>query len=89
MTSVAYSSTMRKSQENTRKSKYVSIITLGKPGCAPLRFFVNFGMLWYMYIHFLFHNSSRMIQIQMQMAERALELLSLPEDQPSYILDVG
>jgi hypothetical protein len=30
-----------------------------------------------------------MIQIQMQMAERALELLTLPDDQPSYILDVG
>ena len=30
-----------------------------------------------------------MIQIQMQMAERALELLSLPDDQPSFILDVG
>jgi len=30
-----------------------------------------------------------MIQIQMQMAERALELLSLPDDQPCYILDVG
>ena len=33
--------------------------------------------------------SSRMIQIQMQMAERALELLALPDDQPSYILDIG
>jgi 18S rRNA (guanine1575-N7)-methyltransferase len=33
--------------------------------------------------------NSRMIQIQMQMAERALELLTLPDDQPSYILDVG
>ncbi len=30
-----------------------------------------------------------MIEIQMQMAERALELLALPDDQPSYILDVG
>ena len=35
------------------------------------------------------HHSSRMIQVQMQMAERALELLSLPADQPCYILDVG
>ena len=34
-------------------------------------------------------HSSRMIQVQMQMAERALELLSLPADQPCYILDVG
>lgn len=34
-------------------------------------------------------NSSRMMQIQMQMAERALELLALPEGQTSYILDVG
>ena len=30
-----------------------------------------------------------MIQIQMQMAERAIELLALPEDQTGYILDVG
>ena len=34
-------------------------------------------------------HSSRMIQVQVQMADRALELLGLPDDQPSYILDVG
>ncbi len=33
--------------------------------------------------------SSRMMEVQMSMAERAIELLRLPEDQPSYILDVG
>ena len=33
--------------------------------------------------------SSHMIQTQMKMAERALELLALPDDQPSYILDIG
>lgn len=30
-----------------------------------------------------------MVEIQMQMADRAIELLALPEDQPSYILDLG
>mmetsp|Transcript_52292 Transcript_52292/g.122440 ORF Transcript_52292/g.122440 Transcript_52292/m.122440 type:complete len:277 (+) Transcript_52292:52-882(+) len=33
--------------------------------------------------------SSRMIDIQTQMAERALELILLPEDQPSLVLDIG
>ncbi|XP_065831227.1 probable 18S rRNA (guanine-N(7))-methyltransferase [Oscarella lobularis] len=33
--------------------------------------------------------NSRMIEIQMQMASRAIELLNLPEGQPSFILDVG
>ena len=33
--------------------------------------------------------SSRMIEIQSQMSERAVELLSLPEDQPCFLLDVG
>ena len=33
--------------------------------------------------------SSRMMDIQIQMAERAVELLALPEDTPSLILDVG
>ncbi|RZB40477.1 ribosome biogenesis methyltransferase WBSCR22 [Asbolus verrucosus] len=34
------------------------------------------------------HNS-RIIDVQMQMSERALELLLLPEDQPCYLLDIG
>lgn len=33
--------------------------------------------------------SSRMIEVQVGMAQRALELLALPEDTPSFILDVG
>lgn len=33
--------------------------------------------------------NSRMIDIQTKMTERALELLCLPEGQPSYLLDVG
>ncbi|XP_007938572.1 probable 18S rRNA (guanine-N(7))-methyltransferase [Orycteropus afer afer] len=33
--------------------------------------------------------NSRMIDIQTRMAERALELLGLPEGQPSFLLDVG
>jgi len=33
--------------------------------------------------------NSRMIEIQEQMSLRALELLALPEDQPSLILDLG
>jgi hypothetical protein len=34
-------------------------------------------------------HSSRMIDIQTQMSERALEMLCLPEDEPCMILDVG
>ncbi|XP_022093369.1 probable 18S rRNA (guanine-N(7))-methyltransferase [Acanthaster planci] len=34
-------------------------------------------------------SNSRMIEIQMTMSERAVELLNLPEDTPSYVLDVG
>uniref|UniRef100_A0A8C2UX74 18S rRNA (guanine-N(7))-methyltransferase n=1 Tax=Chinchilla lanigera TaxID=34839 RepID=A0A8C2UX74_CHILA len=33
--------------------------------------------------------SSRMIDVQSRMTERALELLSLPEGQPCYLLDIG
>src|SRR4029434_8382851 len=33
--------------------------------------------------------SSRIIEIQSQMSERAVELLSLPEDQACFLLDVG
>ncbi|KAM7331862.1 hypothetical protein ACRRTK_008570 [Alexandromys fortis] len=33
--------------------------------------------------------NSRMIDIQTKMTERALELLCLPEGQPSYLLDIG
>uniref|UniRef100_A0A3P9LQN8 18S rRNA (guanine-N(7))-methyltransferase n=1 Tax=Oryzias latipes TaxID=8090 RepID=A0A3P9LQN8_ORYLA len=34
-------------------------------------------------------DSSRMIEIQTQMSERAVELLNLPEGQPCFLLDVG
>ena len=34
-------------------------------------------------------NNTRIIEIQMSMSSRAIELLNLPEDQPSFILDVG
>ncbi|KAJ6655786.1 hypothetical protein lerEdw1_004839 [Lerista edwardsae] len=34
-------------------------------------------------------SSSRMIEIQSQMTERAMELLGLPEDRPCFLLDVG
>ncbi|KAM8975957.1 18S rRNA (guanine-N(7))-methyltransferase [Pelodytes ibericus] len=33
--------------------------------------------------------NSRMMEIQTQMSERAIELLCLPEDQPCFLLDVG
>lgn len=33
--------------------------------------------------------NSRMIDVQTKMAERALELLNLPEGQPCYLLDIG
>ncbi|XP_067307616.1 LOW QUALITY PROTEIN: probable 18S rRNA (guanine-N(7))-methyltransferase [Pseudorasbora parva] len=36
-----------------------------------------------------YSQNSRIIEIQTQMSERAVELLSLPEDQPCYLLDVG
>lgn len=34
-------------------------------------------------------NNTRIIDIQVQMCERAIELLALPEDETSFILDVG
>ena len=34
-------------------------------------------------------NNTRIIEIQMSMSSRAIELLNLPDDQPSLILDVG
>jgi SAM-dependent methyltransferase len=33
--------------------------------------------------------SSRIIEIQGRMSERAIELLALPDDEPKYILDIG
>uniref|UniRef100_A0A8C6T1M5 18S rRNA (guanine-N(7))-methyltransferase n=1 Tax=Neogobius melanostomus TaxID=47308 RepID=A0A8C6T1M5_9GOBI len=36
-----------------------------------------------------YSQNSRIIEIQTQMSERAVELLSLPEGQPCYLLDVG
>ncbi|XP_069788433.1 18S rRNA (guanine-N(7))-methyltransferase isoform X2 [Narcine bancroftii] len=33
--------------------------------------------------------NTRMIEIQAQMSERAVELLNLPQDQPCFLLDVG
>lgn len=41
-----------------------------------------------LFIYFFFF-SSRIIKIQVEMCERAIELLALPEDQPSLILDIG
>ncbi|KAG9348346.1 hypothetical protein JZ751_002081 [Albula glossodonta] len=36
-----------------------------------------------------YSQNSRMIEIQTQMSERAVELLNLPEDQSCFLLDVG
>uniref|UniRef100_A0A671V152 18S rRNA (guanine-N(7))-methyltransferase n=1 Tax=Sparus aurata TaxID=8175 RepID=A0A671V152_SPAAU len=36
-----------------------------------------------------YSQNSRMIEIQTQMSERAVELLNLPEEQSCYLLDVG
>ncbi len=36
-----------------------------------------------------YDSSSRMIGVQREITERAIELLRLPEDKPSFILDVG
>ena len=38
---------------------------------------------------FFTHFSSRMMTIQTRMTERAIELLSLPQGKPAYILDIG
>ncbi|RMX49859.1 hypothetical protein pdam_00018386 [Pocillopora damicornis] len=34
-------------------------------------------------------SNTRMIEIQVQLSQRAIELLDLPEDQPSFLLDIG
>lgn len=39
--------------------------------------------------HSLLVTSSRMIDIQVQMSERAIELLALPDDEPHFLLDLG
>lgn len=36
-----------------------------------------------------YNSSSRMINIQAEISSRAIELLNLPSDRPSYILDIG
>jgi len=36
-----------------------------------------------------YNSSSRMINIQTEITSRAIEMLGLPEDRPSYILDIG
>lgn len=42
-----------------------------------------------MLIRIQFISSSRIIKIQVEMCERAIELLALPEDEPNLILDIG
>jgi 18S rRNA (guanine1575-N7)-methyltransferase len=36
-----------------------------------------------------YNSSSRMLNIQAEISARAIEMLSLPDDRPSYILDIG
>ena len=36
-----------------------------------------------------YNSSSRMINIQAEISARAIEMLALPADRPSYILDIG
>mmetsp|Transcript_3439 Transcript_3439/g.6277 ORF Transcript_3439/g.6277 Transcript_3439/m.6277 type:complete len:213 (-) Transcript_3439:2005-2643(-) len=36
-----------------------------------------------------YNSSSRMVGVQREITERAIELLRLPEDRPSFVLDVG
>lgn len=36
-----------------------------------------------------YDSSSRIINIQAEIAERAIEMLALPPDEPKYILDIG
>ena len=33
--------------------------------------------------------NTRMMEIQNEMSERAIELLALPEDEPCFVLDIG
>jgi len=42
-----------------------------------------------MLVFFSAVTSSRMIDIQVQMSERAIELLALPDDEPHFLLDLG
>ena len=47
---------------------------------------------FYFYHQFYIMNcpcSTRMMEIQSQMSERALELLALPADRPCMVLDIG
>lgn len=46
--------------------------------------FVDLSVLTY-----AFPCSTRMMEIQSQLSERAIELLALPEDTPCFLLDVG
>ena len=36
-----------------------------------------------------YNSSSRMINIQAEISSRAIEMLNLPADRPSYVLDIG
>ena len=38
---------------------------------------------------FSYSVSSHIIEVQQKLSERALELLALPDDEPSLILDIG
>ncbi len=53
-----------------------------------LKYFVCLSIIGNTYLP-LIPCSSRMMDVQMSMAERAIELLKLPQDQPCYVLDVG
>ena len=70
-----FSSTMKMKLANTHKSK------------------IHFSsQIIYYYVvcikkSFLF--STRMMEIQNNMSERAIELLGLAEDQPGFVLDIG
>ena len=47
------------------------------------------NLVYKIHVHVMFIFSSRMIEIQSQLSERAIELLALPDDRPCFILDVG
>ncbi len=40
-------------------------------------------------VDLIFWDSTRIQEIQAEMTERALELLDLPQGQPSFLLDIG
>ncbi len=59
------------------------------PSTAPRNPPHYFTFIYVVYVVVVVCRSSRIIEIQSRMSERALELLALPDGEPKYILDIG